>query len=125
MARLKAGDSNSAVVWSDDKGGSVAGSRKERCDAVAAPAKAASTTPADGVVRVRRERAGRGGKTVTTITGVQANDADLQALAKTLKTRCGAGGAVKERVIELQGDKVDVVMPLLEQLGYRVKRAGG
>ena len=67
----------------------------------------------DGIARVRRETKGRGGKTVTTVTGVLLNADDLKALAKRLKNRCGCGGAVKDGIIEIQGDKVDQVCELL------------
>ena len=79
----------------------------------------------DGVVRVRREVAGRRGKPVTTIDGVPLDDAGLKELAGDLKRRCGSGGSVKDGVIEIQGDHRDVVVPALEERGYTVKRAGG
>lgn len=82
-------------------------------------------TTGDGVVRVRREVKGRGGKTVTTISGVPLSGNDLRELAAELKRRCGVGGAARDGVIVIQGDKRDVVIPLLEAKGYTVKRSGG
>ena len=79
----------------------------------------------DGIVRVRREKQGRGGKTVTTISGVPLADAALAALASELKRRCGTGGTAKEGVIEIQGDHRDVLVAELEKRGYTVKLAGG
>lgn len=79
----------------------------------------------DGVVRVSRETKGRKGKGVTLITGVPLHPEGLEALAKTLKRRCGSGGTVKEGVIEIQGDHRDAVEAALREEGYRVKRAGG
>jgi translation initiation factor 1 len=79
----------------------------------------------DGVVRVRREVKGRGGKTVTTIAGVGLADDALRELAGELKRRCGTGGSVKDGVIEIQGDHRDVLVAELEARGYTVKRAGG
>ncbi|MCG8589070.1 MAG: translation initiation factor Sui1 [Proteobacteria bacterium] len=79
----------------------------------------------DGIVRVRREVKGRGGKTVTTIAGVPLPKDDLRDLAKELKRRCGTGGAVKDGVIEIQGDHGAVLIPELEARGYTVKKAGG
>ncbi len=79
----------------------------------------------DGVVRVRREVAGRRGKTVTTIQGVPLASDALRKLAGELKRRCGSGGSVVDGVIEIQGDHRDVVIPELEARGYTVKRAGG
>ena len=79
----------------------------------------------DGIVRVQYERKGRGGKGVTLITGIEASSDSLKKLAKELKKKCGVGGAVKEHVIEIQGDQRDLLVPLLEKHGYTVKRAGG
>ncbi|MBF0501405.1 MAG: stress response translation initiation inhibitor YciH [Candidatus Riflebacteria bacterium] len=79
----------------------------------------------DGVVRLRREMKGRGGKTVTTISGVSGGEAVLDDLAKKLKKRCGTGGTVKDGVIEIQGDHRDVISAELQKAGYTVKLAGG
>ena len=79
----------------------------------------------DGIVRVRREKKGRGGKTVTVIAGLSMTGNDLKRLAKQLKKRCGGGGAVKDGSIELQGDHVDAMVTELVRLGYQVKRSGG
>jgi translation initiation factor 1 len=79
----------------------------------------------DGVVRVRRETGGRGGKTVTAIHGVAAPEAKLKELAGELKRLCGTGGSVKDGIIEIQGDHRDKIVGALEQRGYTVKLAGG
>ena len=76
-------------------------------------------------VRVSRSSAGRGGKTVTLIVGVEGGETVLAALSKTLKARCGAGGTVKDGTIEIQGDHVESVLTLLSGEGYRPKRSGG
>ncbi len=81
--------------------------------------------PSDGIVRVRREVKGRGGKTVTTITGLPPDEDKLRQLAAELKRKCGSGGTVKDGVIIIQGDHRDTAVPLIEKLGYTVKRAGG
>ncbi len=82
-------------------------------------------TGGDGVVRIRREVKGRRGKTVTTIAGVALPDDDLRELAGALKRRCGSGGALKQGVIEIQGDHCDVLIEELTTRGFQVKRAGG
>ena len=76
-------------------------------------------------VRVQRTKAGKGGKLVTAITGLEAPEAELKALLKQLKAAAGTGGTVKDGVIELQGDQVAAALAALEKAGYRPKQAGG
>ena len=76
-------------------------------------------------VRVQRTKAGKGGKLVTAISGLEAPEAELKALLKTLKAKAGTGGTLKDGVIELQGDQVAPALEALEQAGYRPKQAGG
>ena len=79
----------------------------------------------DGVVRVRRESKGRGGKTVTVITGLPLEGQALKQFVKQLKQRCGTGGTFKDGTIEIQGDHTDLIVSDLAREGFRVKRAGG
>ncbi len=79
----------------------------------------------DGVVRIRRETAGRKGKGVTTVTGIPLPDTELKALAKKLKKTCGTGGALKNGVVEIQGDHREKLKTELEKAGFTVKLAGG
>ena len=76
-------------------------------------------------VRVQKTKGGKGGKTVTVITGLGLDNAQARVLLKRLKARCGAGGTVKEDFLELQGDQVVVLLDLLRKEGYRPKRSGG
>ncbi|MFH0921905.1 MAG: stress response translation initiation inhibitor YciH [Fibrobacterota bacterium] len=76
-------------------------------------------------VRVGRETQGRKGKGVTVVTGLPLNAPGLDTLARELKQRFGAGGTVRGRVIEIQGDHRDAIVELLSQKGYSVKRSGG
>jgi translation initiation factor 1 len=85
----------------------------------------ADAQKAKDVVRVSRDAKGRGGKTVTVVTGISLTDKDLDALGKQLKASCGSGGTVKDGIIEVQGDHVERVVALLVAQGYRAKRAGG
>lgn len=87
--------------------------------------KPAERPKGDGVVRIQRQTSGRKGKGVCLITGVEGDDAMLTALAAELKKKCGCGGAVKDGVIEIQGDKRDLLKTLLEAKGMKVKLAGG
>ena len=79
----------------------------------------------DGIARVRRESKGRGGKTVTTVTGVPLPPDQLKDLATTLKRRCGTGGALKDGVIEIQGDHVELLIGELTKQGFKAKKSGG
>jgi translation initiation factor 1 len=76
-------------------------------------------------VRVGRETAGRSGKGVSVVTGLPLSGEALEALATKLKKLCGAGGAVKDGVLEIQGDHRDRLVKELIKLGYEAKRAGG
>ena len=108
--------SNSRLVYSTDDG-------DHRREARAQPAPSREPElPNDGVVRVFREKGGRGGKIVTVVRGL---DGDLAAVASDLKRLCGAGGSVKGTAIEIQGDHRTKVAARLESAGYRVKLAGG
>ena len=85
-----------------------------------------STAPSgDGIVRVGRQTKGRKGSGVTTVSGLPLTLDQLRDLAARLKKQCGAGGGVKDGVIEIQGDHRDLLVTALGRLGYTVKRAGG
>lgn len=94
-----------------------------RCDQSVSPI--ATGKKGDGIVRVMRDRKGRGGKTVTVITGLPGDQQALAQLSQHLKKLCGSGGTVKDDTIEIQGDHCEKVMTKLTALGYKVKRAGG
>ena len=113
--------SNSRLVYSTD-GGRVPERRAAR--AVAAPT-SASSPPDDGVIRIQRDRKGRGGKTATTVTGLPGNEADLDVLLRALKQYCGSGGSREGRTLVLQGDQRERLLERLTTLGHRAKLAGG
>jgi translation initiation factor 1 len=96
-----------------------------RCAANAAAAATRASAAPDGLARVRRETAGRGGKTVTVVLGLGLDPAALAALGQRLRARCGTGGTARDGRIELQGDHVDKVLAALAADGVRAKRAGG
>jgi translation initiation factor 1 len=62
---------------------------------------------------------------VPLITGVPLDEAGIKALAALSKQRCGSGGTVKDGVIEIQGDRCDLLVEELKKQGWTVKRAGG
>jgi translation initiation factor 1 len=67
------------------------------------------------------ERSGRGGKTVTVVDNFVGTDDDLQDLGRTLKTKCGVGGSVKDGQIIIQGDFRERIVTLLKEYGYQAK----
>ncbi|SES35485.1 translation initiation factor 1 (eIF-1/SUI1) [Vreelandella subterranea] len=124
MASLR--DQLGGLVYSTEKGNTCLSCREPlescRCDTDSEQARIAAL---DGIVRIRRETSGRKGKGVTTISGIPLTTAELKDLAKALKKRCGTGGAVKEGIIEIQGDHRDSLRQELTARGYQVKLAGG
>ena len=85
----------------------------------------ADTPRAQRQVRVQRTKAGKGGKLVTAITGLELPEAEARSLLKALKASAGTGGTLKEGVIELQGDHVGAALAALTKEGFRPKQAGG
>lgn len=73
------------------------------------------------MAKLRREKAGRGGKTVTVVYDLPRNQSLLKELATDLKRACGTGGAVVGNTVEIQGDLRDRVRDLLRQKGWTVK----
>jgi translation initiation factor 1 len=108
---------NRRVVYSSDDGRVKDGKNTKSA------AKASPGFPDDGVVRLSREKGGRGGKTVTVIRGLPAADAEAQIA--DLKKHCGAGGTLRDGAIEIQGDHRERIAERLRSRGYQVKLAGG
>ena len=79
----------------------------------------------DGFAHVRRETKGRKGKGVIVISSLGLDTKALKELAKKLKKTCGTGGTVVDETIEIQGDKREIIKPLLEKEGFKVKFVGG
>ncbi|MCW6052891.1 translation initiation factor [Lyngbya sp. CCAP 1446/10] len=76
-------------------------------------------------LKVEASRKGRGGKTVTVISGFQGKPEILADLAKQLKAQCGTGGTVKDNEIEIQGEHKQKIAEILKKLGYKAKISGG
>jgi translation initiation factor 1 len=81
--------------------------------------------PHEETLYVSLDRKQRAGKPVTVVEGYTASGMELLQLGKELKTQCGAGGAVKEGVILVQGDHREKVIDVLVKKGFKIKRKGG
>jgi translation initiation factor 1 len=111
------------VVYSTD---SAATKRCPRCGSYPCRCpQPKSLPPAEQTAGIRREKKGRGGKTVTVIMDLQLTAKDMKALGKQLKKQCGTGGAVKDETIEIQGDHREKVAEELQKMGYKTKFVGG
>lgn len=102
--------------------GDLRGSGKRQRRAAAAGPGAAQGHPADGIVRVERRRGGRGAGWVTLVTGLPG---DAKAWLKDLKRLCGAGGALRDSAVEVQGDHAAKLIEHLTREGLQVRRVGG
>jgi translation initiation factor 1 len=94
-------------------------------DACVCKAKAPAALPGDGKVRVSRDSKGRGGKVVTVVRGLPLDAEALAVLGKELRSACGAGGTVRDGVLEIQGDHVTRVLEMLNVKGWQARQSGG
>lgn len=114
---------HSRLVYSSDSG-RTSEPKPSRPARPGKPDPSIPSAPDDGWVRLWLVKGGRGGKTVTVVTGIPATE-DVQALATALKHFAGTGGGVRQGAIELQGDHRERLRQHLTILGFRVKLAGG
>ena len=117
-------DGNSRLVYSSD-GGRVAPPKEAKPARSRAATAGLPRVPDDGVVRISRQKQGRGGKTVTVVTGLPGSEAELDSLLKDLKQHCGAGGSRNGRALEVQGDNRERIRAYLETRGLKPRLAGG
>jgi len=113
---------DSQLVYSTEAGRMCPGCRQPLADCIC---KAQAAPVGSGVVRVSREKQGRGGKTVTVVRGLALAPEALAVLGKQLRAACGAGGTAKDGVLEVQGDHVERVLAWLQAQGHAAKRSGG
>jgi translation initiation factor 1 len=113
---------NARIVYSTDTGGKCpkCGWPQRNCQC-SSNRKVEEAVPDRPVAKLRMEKSGRGGKTVTVVFGLPQNEAFLKELAQRLKKLCGTGGTVIEGGVELQGDLRDRVRAALVDQGYIVK----
>ncbi len=111
---------NSRLVYSTD---AATNQRCPRCKELlaACTCKGPESVPTNLTVKLRIEKGGRGGKSVTVLYDLPRNPEFLKELATKLKKACGTGGTAKETTVELQGDYRERLRQLLPTMGYKVK----
>ncbi len=113
--------SNAKVVYSTGGGRMCPNCGWPQADCHCSANLANQPVPARIVAKLRMEKKGRGGKTVTVVDGLPQNAAFLKDLVQELKRLCGTGGAVREDGVELQGDLRALVRDTLAKKGFIVK----
>ncbi len=112
------------LVYSTDKGAHCPECEKALAACICRELKGKNII-GNGSVRVRRETGGRAGKTVTAIHGVALPQARLKDLLRELQKRCGTGGTIKDGIIEIQGDHLQLIIDELKKRGFEAKKSGG
>jgi translation initiation factor 1 len=104
--------SSGGIIYSTDPGFDVEGTSEEH-----------RTLPAhEQLLTVITDTKHRGGKMVTLVKGFSGTAADLQQLAKQLKSYCGTGGSVKNNEVIIQGDNSEKVLQWLNKMGYKAAK---
>ena len=116
-------DNNTRTVYSTATDGKcpVCGWPQRSCMCSSGRRPVDEAIPGKIVAKLRMEKKGRGGKTVTVVYDLPRNEAFLKELGQRLKRECGTGGTVTEDGVELQGEMRDKVRGILQRLGYTVK----
>jgi translation initiation factor 1 len=112
---------NARIVYSTATDGKCPGCGWPQRDCKCSSQRASEPVPARPVAKLRMEKKGRGGKTVTVISGLPQNAAFLKELIQELKRACGTGGAVVDGEIELQGELRERVREVLTKRHFLVK----
>ena len=113
---------NARLVYSTDTAGkcAVCGWPQKNCQCSSRRA-GQEAVPDRVVAKLRIEKKGRGGKTVTVVYGLPRNAELLRELSQELKRACGAGGTVTDDGVEIQGELRERVRDVLVKRGYVVK----
>jgi translation initiation factor 1 len=115
------GDKNGRLVYSTAAGRVCPGCGWPVDNCRCSKTSATEAVPSKVVAKLRMEKKGRGGKTVTVIYDLPNNAQFLKELCGELKRACGTGGSVADGAIELQGELRDRVRDVLMKKGYTVK----
>lgn len=112
---------SSKTVYSTGIGRICSGCGWPERDCTCSSRAATESVPDKIVAKLRVEKAGRGGKTVTVVYDLPRNSVFLKGLAQELKRACGTGGTAGDGMVELQGDVRDQVRAVLSKKGFTVK----
>lgn len=115
--------SNNKTVWSSEQG-----DLRKKKDPTPGPSltgRGESLPPQQQTIYLHRESSGRRGNAVTLVKNLVLSADDLKTLARKLKQECSTGGTIKDGVIEIQGEQREKIADILQELGYKVKIAGG
>ena len=102
------------IIYSSDGSGKNIAKKKKKASYV-------DIVPSETTLKLRIEKKGRGGKSVTVVFELPENPEYFKKLSKSLKSLCGTGGSFKDNQIEIQGDQREKIRPHLEKLGFIVK----
>jgi translation initiation factor 1 len=94
------------------------GRLEEGCDCPPSPKVFAAPEKQKARLAVERRKKG---KLVTVVRGLSAEESDRSELLIRLKASCGAGGALKDGLLEIQGNHLDRVRDFLAESGCRVR----
>jgi translation initiation factor 1 len=111
------------TVWSSDQGDQR--KNKALTPGPSPARRGESLPPQQQTAYLHRASGGRGGKVVSLVKNLVLSADDLKALTTRLKQECGAGGTIKDGVIEIQGERREQIAQVLQGLGYKVKIVGG
>lgn len=109
--------SENRIVYSSDGSGKNLADNKKKKSAADYPV----IEPASTTLKLRLEKKGRGGKTVTVIFSLPDNPPYFKNLLKEIKNHCGTGGTQKDDALEIQGDYLSRVRDFLAKKGFQVK----
>ncbi len=108
------------LVYSSSSPGQV---KCKRCNELSCVCQqtVSEVVPGSTTLRIRIEKKGRGGKTVTVIYDLPHNPDYFKKLLKKMKNYCGSGGSLKGQQMEIQGDQRSKVKKFLEDQAFKVK----
>ncbi len=117
--------SDNPIVYSTEKGRICPKCGNAQANCTCKRLQKAPIPTVDGIIRVRREKKGRGGKEVCVIRGIPGDSDTLQKHLKELKKKLGTGGSCKNGIIEIQGNWIEAILTYFNAMGLKIKQDGG